>query len=110
MSDTDSNTEARRTVTDATVQHEQPLPAELEAAWAEWSRGVQKVDERGMALLRAAFEAGWGGGESSASVNMGRAGGLKGGRARASQLSADRRSEIAKKAAATRWAKGTKDE
>jgi len=32
---------------------------DLEAAWAEWSRHIQKVDERGMTLLRAAFEAGW---------------------------------------------------
>jgi len=28
--------------------------ADLEATWAEWSRGVQKVDERAMTLLRAA--------------------------------------------------------
>lgn len=33
----------------------------------------------------------------------GRAGGIKGGRARAKSLSADKRSEIAKKAAKTRW-------
>jgi hypothetical protein len=40
------------------AEHEQPLPADVEAAWAEWSRSIQKVDARGMALLRAAFEAG----------------------------------------------------
>jgi hypothetical protein len=34
------------------------LPADLEAAWKAWSAGVGKVDERGMALLRAAFEGG----------------------------------------------------
>ena len=34
---------------------------------------------------------------------MGRMGGLKGGKARAESLSAERRSEIAQKAAKTRW-------
>jgi len=34
------------------------MPADLEAAWAEWSKGVKNVDERAMTLLRAAFEAG----------------------------------------------------
>ncbi|MEM6553171.1 MAG: hypothetical protein AAF750_13720 [Planctomycetota bacterium] len=62
MSDPDTTTEAHRIVTESTEGLEQPLPAELEAAWAEWSKGVQKVDERGMTLLRAAFEAGWSGG------------------------------------------------
>ncbi len=33
--------------------------ADQEAAWVEWSSHIQKVDERGMSLLRAAFEAGW---------------------------------------------------
>ena len=59
MSHTDVNIEAHRTTSETTAPHEQPLPAELETAWAEWSRGVQKVDERGMAMLRAAFEAGY---------------------------------------------------
>jgi hypothetical protein len=36
---------------------------------------------------------------------LGRAGGLKGGRARADRLSADQRAEIAKRAAAARWRK-----
>lgn len=36
---------------------------------------------------------------------MGRKGGLKGGNARAEKLSSERRSEIAKKAAAARWNK-----
>lgn len=36
-------------------------------------------------------------------VELGRHGGLKGGRARAKILSADRRREIARKAARTRW-------
>ncbi len=37
-------------------------------------------------------------------VELGRRGGLKGGKARAEKLSAERRIEIAKKAAAARWA------
>lgn len=43
--------------------------------------------------------------KNPAAVELGRAGGLKGGRARAAKLSAERRSEIAKKAAAARWKK-----
>jgi hypothetical protein len=38
-------------------------------------------------------------------VELGRLGGLKGGRVRADRLSKERRSEIARHAAATRWAK-----
>jgi hypothetical protein len=38
-------------------------------------------------------------------VELGRRGGLKGGKARAAKLSAKQRSDIAKKAAAARWAK-----
>jgi hypothetical protein len=38
-----------------------------------------------------------------AAVSLGRKGGLKGGKARAKNLSKKRRSEIAKKAAAARW-------
>lgn len=38
-------------------------------------------------------------------VALGRKGGLKGGRARAESLTAERRSEIAKAAAAARWSK-----
>lgn len=38
-----------------------------------------------------------------AAVSLGRRGGLKGGRARADGLSPEKRSEIAKKAAAKRW-------
>lgn len=39
-----------------------------------------------------------------AAVALGRKGGLKGGRARADKLSPERRSEIARRAAAARWA------
>ena len=42
-----------------------------------------------------------------ASVELGRQGGLIGGKRRAEKLSSERRTEIAKKAAATRWSKRT---
>jgi hypothetical protein len=41
--------------------------------------------------------------KNPAAVALGRLGGLKGGAARAKKLSAKQRSEIARKAAATRW-------
>ena len=44
-------------------------------------------------------------GKNPAAVALGRLGGLKGGRARAEKLTAEQRSEIAKKAAAARWKK-----
>lgn len=43
---------------ESTAPHEQPLPADVELAWAEWSKGIAKVDARMMLLLKAAFEAG----------------------------------------------------
>ena len=43
-------------------------------------------------------------GKNPAAVALGRLGGLKGGAARASKLSKKRRKEIARKAAASRWA------
>jgi hypothetical protein len=46
---------ARQTI----ERHEQPLPADLEQAWAAWSAGVGRVDERARILLRAAFESGY---------------------------------------------------
>jgi hypothetical protein len=54
----DPNETATRIVRESTGTTNKP-PAELEAAWAAWSAGIQKVDERGMTLLRAAFEAGF---------------------------------------------------
>jgi hypothetical protein len=39
-------------------RHEQPLPDDVEAAWAEWSRNLPGADSRGVALLRAAFDTG----------------------------------------------------
>jgi hypothetical protein len=44
-------------------------------------------------------------GKNPAAVALGRLGGLKGGKARANSLTAKKRSEIAKKAAAARWDK-----
>ena len=42
-------------------------------------------------------------GKDPAAVELGRKGGLKGGKSRAAKLSAKRRSEIARKAAEARW-------
>ena len=42
-------------------------------------------------------------GKDPAAVALGRKGGLKGGKARAESMTAKRRAEIAKKAAAARW-------
>ena len=52
-------------------------------------------------LLQKAVEDG----KNPAAVLLGRLGGLKGGKARAATLTAEQRSEIAKKAAKTRWQK-----
>lgn len=43
--------------------------------------------------------------KNPAAVALGRLGGLKGGKARAAKLTPEKRREIAKKAARTRWAK-----
>ena len=43
--------------------------------------------------------------KNPAAVSLGRLGGLKGGRARANNLTSERRVEIAKKAAKARWGK-----
>lgn len=45
-------------------------------------------------------------GKNPAAVELGRLGGLKGGRARAEKLTAARRSEIVRKAAQARWNSG----
>lgn len=46
--------------------------------------------------------------KNAAAVALGRLGGLKGGKARAESMTAEKRREIAKKAAAKRWGKKTK--
>lgn len=61
----DPNVTAARIVRESTASDE-PLPADLEAAWADWSRRIQGCDERTMTLLRAAFEAGFEAGERHA--------------------------------------------
>jgi len=48
-------------------------------------------------------------GRDLAAVLLGRRGGLKGGRARAATLSADRRAEIARNAALARWDRNGRD-
>ena len=54
----DPNVNAARIVGKATAE-QTDVPTDLEAAWLAWSAHIQKVDDRGMTLLRAAFEAGW---------------------------------------------------
>jgi hypothetical protein len=49
-------------------------------------------------------------GKNPAAVALGRLGGKKGGKARAKSLTAEQRSEIAKKAAAKRWSKAGQKE
>ena len=44
-------------------------------------------------------------GKNPAAVELGRLGGVKGGKARAEQLTPERRSEIARKAAVARWSR-----
>ena len=44
--------------------------------------------------------------KNPAAVALGRLGGLKGGKARAEKLSAERKTEIARKASLARWKKG----
>lgn len=53
----DLNQAAAKAVSKLTDQGE-PLPPDLKAAWAEWIKGIQGIDERAPTLLRAAFEAG----------------------------------------------------
>ena len=48
--------------------------------------------------------------KNPAAVELGRLGGKKGGKARAEKLSAERRKEIARKAAKARWEKKRREE
>lgn len=95
---TDPNSEAARVVRDST-KGDEPMPADLEAAWNEWSKAIKGLDERGWELLRAAFEAGVEAGQKAFAASGGRAGG----KARAENLTAEQRSKIAKNAAKKRW-------
>ncbi len=49
-------------------------------------------------------------GKNKAAQELGRLGGLKGGKARAEKLTPEQRSEIARKAAKARWAKKRQQE
>jgi len=60
----DPNANAARIVRESTGTAEKP-PADVEAAWKAWSAHIQGVDERGMTLLKAAFEAGYDAGRQS---------------------------------------------
>ena len=53
----DESQAAARVVGETIKRHEEPLPADLEQAWAIWSRSIQKADTRTMTLVKAAFEA-----------------------------------------------------
>ena len=53
------NVNAARIVRESTAA-DNPLAADIDAALREWSAHIQRVDERGMSLLKAAFEAGRG--------------------------------------------------
>jgi hypothetical protein len=60
----DPNQVAARVVAQSIANGSDPLPAGLEAAWEQWSRAIAGVDQRGMVLLKAAFEAGWEAGQN----------------------------------------------
>lgn len=62
----DPNENAARIMGEVTGGPNAP-DGDLEAAWAAWSAHIQKVDERTLSLLRAAFEAGHEAGTHSSS-------------------------------------------
>ena len=101
----DPTAAAVRVVRKSTAMSDDPLPADLEAAWEAWRGRIQQVDERVSSLLRAAFEAGADAAGSLAATTFARSGGKKGGAARASALSPAKRKAIARKAAEKRWGK-----
>lgn len=90
-------------VREATNDSGDALSPGLEASWSEWIKGIHGIDERVRTLLRAAFEAGVEAGQGMSAAELGRRGGLKGGKARAEKLTPAQRSEIAKKGAKARW-------
>jgi len=98
----DENEDAAEVVRASTVVPDEP-PRRLEAAWADWAKRIQRVDERTMTLFRAAFEAGYESGARMSASELGKRGAKKGGDARAASLSGKRRAAIAKKAAQVRW-------
>jgi hypothetical protein len=64
-SNADPNQIAARVVAETISKHSESLPADLDEAWKKWSRAISGVDQRGMTLLKAAFEAGWEAGKLS---------------------------------------------
>lgn len=101
----DENEDAAEVVRQSTERADE-LPADVEAAWRDWSRRIQGLDDRMRTLLRAAFEAGASAAQASPATHatqLGRLGASKGGTARAARLSKKRKLEIARKAARTRW-------
>jgi hypothetical protein len=54
----DANQIAARAIERTVARNTDKLSINIEATWSRWSAGVGKVDTRGMALLRAAFDAG----------------------------------------------------
>jgi len=55
----DPNVNAARIIRESTQGGDEPAAGDVETAWKAWSAHIQGVDERGMTLLKAAFEAGW---------------------------------------------------
>ncbi len=61
----DPNEDAARVIREATDAGREAAPKGLEAAWSDWARRIQGVDQRTLTLLRAAFEAGYEAGNRS---------------------------------------------
>ncbi len=68
----DPNQNAAQIVAKSTAVAQEPAAGDIEAAWLAWSGHIQNVDERGMTLLRAAFEAGYDAGSSGSSSGSSR--------------------------------------
>lgn len=68
-------------------------------------RSSKDINQTAFAVVQAATGSAQETAKNPAAVALGRLGGLKGGKARAKNLSATRRREIAKQAARSRWAR-----
>lgn len=68
-------------------------------------RSSKDINQTAFSIVQQATESETKPEKNPAAVALGRLGGLKGGKARARKLSAKKRSEIAKKAAISRWKK-----
>jgi len=103
----DVNEQAADIVRRSTASKDE-TPVGVEAAWEDWSRRIQRVDQRTMTLLRAAFDAGVEAAGRAGASAFGMLGAKKGGDARAAKLSPRRKKQIAKKAALARWRRDPK--